>query len=108
MINYKQQEYLLLKSLCRAVKRANYWTETIARATNKKQVELWSKIEDEAYGHVENCIYMLDWLEEKIPKEIESDLPIIIVEPKVTRTLVPKSFHRSWGGLLLPDEEIRE
>jgi len=48
---------------------------------------------------------MLDWLKEKKPKDVELKLPIIVKEPLATRALVPKSFHRSWGGLLLPDEE---
>lgn len=108
MVDYNQQEYLLLKSLFRALRRAEYWTQQVAKAQNEKQVEVWSRIEDESYGHVENCIYLLEWLKEKRPKDIEPDLPIIVKEPLVTRALVPKSKHRSFGGILLPDEETRE
>lgn len=109
MIDYhSQQEERLVQSLYRALSRADYWTKQVAKAQNKKQVELWGKIRSEAYGHIENCIYLLEWNKEKRPKNIESDLPIIVKEPLVTRALVPSKMHRSFGGILLPDEETRE
>ena len=108
MVDYNQQEQELLQSLYRAVKRANYWTQQVSKATNKKQLELWVKLEDEAYGQVENCIYLLDWLEKKKPKdrELEPELDIILQEPATTQMLISKrGFHRSFGGVLIKDGE---
>ena len=108
MVDYNQQEYLLLKSLFRALRRAEYWTQQVAKAQNEKQVELWSKIRSEAYGHIENCIYMLDWLNEKRPKnlELEPEPDIIVAEPKTTAMLIDKpKMHRSFGGILIKNGE---
>ena len=93
----------------RGLKRAHYWSKQVAKAQNKKQVELWSKIENEAYAHVRNTLFLLNWLEEKRPKNIESELDVIVVEPKSSQMLIPKKgFHRSFSGLLLPDKRERE
>jgi len=104
--NSLNQQDILLEALARSLRKAEYWIETIAKAKDQKQIELWNRLKEEAYSQIENNLYLLSWLEEKETRNLEelnTSGIAISVEPKNTRQTVPQGFHRSFGSILIKD-----
>jgi hypothetical protein len=116
MIDYKQQENILLEDLYTYLKAAEYLRELKEKAKTKEQYIAYSKAYQIALGRVSNDLFLLDWNQEKQSKENlanldiekELDTQVITEEPILTRALVPKGWHRSFGSVLIKDKEREE